>query len=162
MKRLHRPFLAIVAGLALTACAGGAPAAGSPPTAARVAPPGHFELRAVAPEAAGVERLQAWDGGSVAVGSDRLVLDSGVREVRVVRDPERDGMALSVQLAEDTRERVAAFTRRHVGEKVALVVGGRSASTLTVRDPVDVPVLLLTGRDDATVQEMERRLEAGR
>jgi hypothetical protein len=46
-----------------------------------------------------------------------------------------------------------------VGESVALIVAGRAATTLTVRDPVNVPALLLTARDDATVQEMRRVLE---
>jgi hypothetical protein len=78
--------------------------------------------------------------------------------VRVVRDPERDGVALSVELADETRRRVTEFTGAHVGERVALLVGGRAAMTMTVRDPVTTPALLLTARDDATVHELEKRL----
>jgi hypothetical protein len=97
----------------------------------------------------------------VAGGTDALVLDGEVRAVRVVPDPERSGIALSVDLDAATRERVARFTGRHVGDHVEIVVAGRTVATLVVRDPVDVPSLLLTGRDDDEVRRMQRDLEGG-
>ncbi|HEY3816280.1 MAG TPA: hypothetical protein VGL81_03865 [Polyangiaceae bacterium] len=45
-----------------------------------------------------------------------------------------------------------------MGEQVALIVAGRAAMTLTMRDRVDAPALLLTAHDDATVRDMQRRL----
>lgn len=121
-------------------------------------PPSRLELRAVAPDSPGVDHVPSWEGADIAVGSDRLLLDGGVRQVRVVRDPGRDGVALSLELADDTRQRVARFTGGHVGEQVALIVAGRAAMTLTMRDRVDAPALLLTAHDDATVRDMQRRL----
>jgi hypothetical protein len=90
--------------------------------------------------------------------SEALVLDGRVAGVREVRDPERDGIALSVDLDETTRTEVRNFTGRHVGDHVDIEVGGKTVATLVVRDPVDVPALLLTSKDDADVREMEREL----
>jgi hypothetical protein len=96
----------------------------------------------------------------VAGGQDRLVLDGQMRAVRVVRDPERDGIALSVDLDEAAREGVARFTGKHVGERVEIVVAGRSVATLVIRDPVQVPSLLLTAPSDDEVRQMQRDLAA--
>ncbi|HEX3344383.1 MAG TPA: hypothetical protein VHS09_07405, partial [Polyangiaceae bacterium] len=149
-RRLLLTMLAALAAFSLFACSHGPEATGP-----SVGPPSRLELRAVAPESPGVEHVPSWEGAGVAVGEDRLVLDGGVRAVRVVRDPERDGVALSLELADDTRQRVAQFTGAHVGTRVAVIVAGRAAMTMTVRDPVSVPALLLTARDDATVRELD-------
>jgi hypothetical protein len=92
---------------------------------------------------------------------DHLVLDGDVRAVRVVRDPERDGRALAIDLRDEARPRLHAFTSRHVGERIATVVDGREAMTLTLRDPIDAATLLLTARNDADVDDMRRRLTEG-
>jgi hypothetical protein len=91
-------------------------------------------------------------------GEDHLVLDGEIRAIRLVRDPERDGIALSVELADAAREGVAQFTGRHVGERVEIIVGGRSVAKVAIRDPVQVPALLLTGTSDDEVRRMQRDL----
>ena len=70
-------------------------------------------------------------------GEDRLVLDGRLRAIRVVRDPERDGIALSVDLDQAARASIARFTGKHVGERVEILVAGRTVATLLVRDPVE-------------------------
>jgi hypothetical protein len=127
--------LGLVAATLLAACARSPDA---PPTAPDA--PARLELRA---------------------SSDRLVLDGDVRAVRVVRDPERDGRALAIDLQDAARPRLYAFTSRHVGERIVTVVGGHEAMTLTLRDPIDATSLLLTSRNDADVDEMRRRLTEG-
>ncbi len=136
----HRCFFAFV-GLAfgvLAGCAHDAPPAPGANSAASA--PSRLELRA-------------------AGTHDCLVLDGQVHEVRVVRDPERDGIALSVELGAETRQSVAQFTGRHVGEHVEIVVAGQTVASPVVRDPIDVPALLLTGRSDDDVRQMQRQLE---
>jgi hypothetical protein len=118
--------------------------------------PHRFELRVVASETG--ERIPSWDGGEVPVGAERLILDDAVRDTHLVRDPERVGTALSVDLRDDARPKLARFTSAHVGDRVAFVVGGRAAATLTVRDPVTGGSVLLTATNDADVLEMQRRL----
>jgi preprotein translocase subunit SecD len=142
MKRSHRRFVALVSLVALAALGACAPTA-APTDAATSAttPPARLELR-------------------VAGSQDRLVLDGRVHEVRVVRDPERDGIALSVDLDAGTRQSVAQFTGRHVGEHVEIVVAGRTVAAPVIRDPIDAPALLLTGHDDDDVRRMQRRLAA--
>jgi hypothetical protein len=143
---------------ALAAPVGCGGAATSSGIASRSAPaaPHRFELRVVASETG--ERIPSWDGGEVPVGNERLNLDDAVRDTHLVRDPEREGKALSVDLRDDARPRVQRFTAAHVGDRVAFVVGGRAATTLTVRDSVVGASLLLTATNDADVLEMQRRL----
>jgi hypothetical protein len=137
----RRRFVTIVS-LALGVFAGCArPAAPSESTSSAATAPARLELRV--------------DGAQ-----DRLVLDGQVHEIRVVRDPERDGIALSVELGADTRQSVAQFTGRHVGEHVEIVVAGRTVASPVIRDPIDVPALLLTGHSDDDVRQMQRQLEA--
>jgi hypothetical protein len=147
---------AIVVGIAMSVgCGGSAPSGAVPPQSASAAPH-RFELRVVASETG--ERIPSWDGGEVPVGAERLNLDDAVEETHLVRDPERGGAALSVGLRDDARPKLARFTSDHVGDRVAFVVGGRAAATLTVRDPVVGASLLLTAPNDADVLEMQRRL----
>lgn len=132
MNRSRRRFIALVSLVALVACA---------PASSATNPPARLELR-------------------VAGSQNRLVLDGQVHDVRVVRDPERDGIALSVDLDASTRQSVAQFTGRHVGEHVEIVVAGQTVAAPVIRDPIDVPALLLTGHDDDDVRQMQRKLEA--
>jgi hypothetical protein len=129
MTASRRHVLLAAAALVVTAC-----------SHAGAAPPPRLQLRA-------------------AASDERLVLDGQVRAVRIVRDPERDGIALSVDLDDATRKDVASFTGRNVGRRVEIVVAGNTVATLTVRDPVDVPSLLLTATDDASVRRMTADLE---
>jgi hypothetical protein len=78
--------------------------------------------------------------------------------VRIVRDPERDGSALAVDLADADGARLHDFTARHVGDHVAIVVAGEERMRPLIRDPIAGPTLLLTGRDDAEVETMRRAL----
>jgi hypothetical protein len=157
MKRsvVARAALLVIASVACGACGGGASWGGSA-ASAEAAAPHRFELRVVGSETG--ERIPSWDGGEVPVGAARLNLDDAVRDTHLVRDPERDGQALSIDLREEARPKLARFTSAHTGERVAFVVGGRAAATLTVRDPVVGGSLLLTAHDDADVIEMQRRL----
>lgn len=136
----RRRFALVLASLSILAACGGAPASAAPTASSSGAPPPRLELRA---------------------GQDRLVLDGDVQAVRVVSDPERDGKALAIDLRDDARARLEAFTSRHVGERVAFLVGGREAMAPTVRDPITVPSILLTARDDASLEEMRRALGQG-
>jgi hypothetical protein len=122
--------LALLTSIAAVAC-GGPPGPAAPPG------PSRLELRA---------------------GDDRLVLDGSVKAVRDVPDPERPGKALAVDLADDARSRLTAFTARHVGERVRFVVAGREVMAPTVRDPITTPSILLTGGNDAEVDSMRRAL----
>ncbi|MGO8996156.1 MAG: hypothetical protein ACLQVI_22825 [Polyangiaceae bacterium] len=126
----RRAILSSLSATLLLACAS-APVPSSHPT------PSRLELRAA---------------------SDSLILDGDVLAVREVRDPERDGIAVSVELSAQLRQRIEAFTSRHVGERVAILIGGRPVLRLTIRDPVTAPTLLLTAKTDANVREMEREL----
>jgi hypothetical protein len=151
-------LLASALALGMTASLGCAHATHSSDASSHIAAvsPRRFELRVVASETG--ERIPSWDGGEVPVGAERLNLDDAVRETHLVRDPERVGTALSVDLRDDARSKLASFTSAHVGERVAFVVGGRAAATLTVRDAVIGGSLLLTAQNDADVLEMQRRL----
>jgi hypothetical protein len=110
---------------------------------------------AAAPALSSTPRLRLRVSGK----DESLVLDGRVVGVREVRDPEREGIALSVDLDEEARGEVRTFTRKHVGEHVSIDVGGRTVATLVIRDPVDAPALLLTSRDDDDVRSMERELK---
>ncbi len=94
---------------------------------------------------------------ALRAGDDTLVLDGRVRAVHDVRDPERDGRALSVELDDRGRDQVRVFTSRHVGERIAIAVDGRDVMTPTVRDPLDGPIRL-TAPTDAEVDDMRRAL----
>ena len=107
---------------------------------------------AAPPHAANPSRLELRAPG------EQLVLDDQVRAVRVVRDPERAGSALAVDFREDGGARLKAFTSHHVGERIAIRVAGREVALVTLRDPIEGATLLLTGRDDAEVDEMRRGL----
>jgi hypothetical protein len=61
---------------------------------------------------------------------------------------------LSVVLRGDARGRLERLTGENVGRRVAIVVGGRVAATLAIRDPVRGPALLVTGASYADVDSM--------
>lgn len=89
-----------------------------------------------------------------------LATDADVAEVRVVSDPEKAQQALSIRLNEAAAARVRQYTAEHVGERVAISLGDRVVARLTVRDPVEGP-LLLTGSNADDVAKMRAQLCGG-
>ena len=89
-----------------------------------------------------------------------LVTDADVTEVRVVHDPERAQSALSISLSDASAARVRQYTSAHVGDHVVVSVGDRVVARLTVRDPVESPVLV-TGSSADDVAQMRASLCGG-
>jgi len=89
-----------------------------------------------------------------------LATDADVTEVRVVRDPERTQQALSIRLSDAAAARVRQYTAEHVGDHVVISLGDRVVARLTVRDPVEGP-LLVTGSSADDVAQMRAKLCGG-
>lgn len=89
-----------------------------------------------------------------------LATDADVAEVRVVRDPEKAQEALSIRLSDASAARVRQYTAAHVGERVVISVGDRVVARLTVRDPVEGP-LLVTGSTPDDAAQMRGKLCSG-
>jgi preprotein translocase subunit SecD len=136
---MRRMLLAVATAMALGICA----CAGAPP--ARSEPP---------PCATAHGFVMATDSAST------LATDADVTEVRVVHDPERAQPALSIRLSDASAERVRQYTSAHVGDHVVLSVGNRVVARLTVRDPVESPVLV-TGSSADDVAQMRASLCGG-
>ncbi len=92
--------------------------------------------------------------------SATLATDADVTEVRVVQDPERAQPAVSIRLSDASAARVRQYTSAHVGDHVVLSVGDRVVARLTVRDPVESPVLM-TGSNADDVARMRAQLCGG-
>lgn len=137
---MRRMLLAVAAAMALgiSACAGTPPPKSEPGSCAT---PHGFVMATDSPSAT-------------------LATDADVTEVRVVHDPEKAQPALSVRLSDASAARVRQYTSAHVGDHVVLSVGDRVVARLTVRDPVDSPVLL-TGSDASDVAQMRAELCGG-
>jgi hypothetical protein len=86
-----------------------------------------------------------------------LATDADVAEVRDVPDPEKAQPALSIRLGDAAAARVRQYTAEHVGEHVVISLGDRVVARLTVRDPVEGP-LLVTGSSADDVAQMRARL----
>jgi len=102
------------------------------------------------------EPTAAWSGEGVVLEPAAWITGADVERIDLVRDPERPQRALSIRLREDVRARLERVTGDNVGRRVAIVVGGRVAATLAIRDPVRGPSLLVTGASDADVDSMTR------
>jgi preprotein translocase subunit SecD len=89
-----------------------------------------------------------------------LATDGDVAEVRDVRDPEKAQPALSIRLSDAAAARVRQYTAEHVGEHVVISLGARVVARLTVRDPVEGPVLV-TGSSADDVAQMRAKLCGG-
>jgi preprotein translocase subunit SecD len=140
----------------LIGCASTAP----PPTPASetptaCAPRARVEVKLVSETGTG-ERVTGWSGDGAVLEPTAWITSADVERINIVQDPEHARRALSVRLREDARARLERLTGDHVGRRVAIVVAGRVAATLAVRDPVRGPALLVTGASEADVDSMTR------
>lgn len=86
-----------------------------------------------------------------------LASDSDVADVHVVNDPEKPQQALSIRFDDAAAARLRQYTAAHVGERIVISIGDRVVARLTVRDPVEGPVLV-TGSSPDDVADMRARL----
>ena len=143
--------LAVAGLLACASTSGPTPPTGAGATAC--SPHAGVEVKLVSATGEG-DHLAAWSGEGTIVEPTAWITSADVERVDVVRDPEHPRRALSVVLRGDARGRLERLTGENVGRRVAIVVGGRVAATLAIRDPVRGPALLVTGASDADVDSM--------
>jgi preprotein translocase subunit SecD len=86
-----------------------------------------------------------------------LASDADVADVHVVSDPEKPQQALSLRFTDAAAARLRQYTAAHVGERIVISVGDRVVARLTVRDPVEGPVLV-TGSSPDDVADMRAKL----
>jgi preprotein translocase subunit SecD len=144
-----------VAGLLACASTSRPQAPGEAPAAC--APRAGVEVKLVSATGEG-DHVAAWSGEGTVLEPTAWVTGADVQRVELVRDPEASRRALSVLLREDARARLERLTGENVGRRVAIVVGGRVAATLAIRDPVRGPALLVTGASEADVDAMTRAI----
>jgi len=156
MRRIV-PRLAALAVAALLGCAPSPPPAPAAQPSTACAPRAGVEVRLVSSTGEG-DHFAGWSGDGAVLEPTAWITSVDVERVDVVRDPEHPRRALSVRLRDDARQRLERLTGDNVGRRVAIVVGGRVAATLAIRDPVRGPALLVTGASEADVESMTRAI----
>jgi preprotein translocase subunit SecD len=151
--------LMILASLVLGGVIGCASASPSPvgPASTACAAERGVEVKLVSATGEG-EHVPAWSGEGAVLEPKAWIASADVQSVAIVQDPERPQHALSVRLVDDARARLERVTSENVGRKAAIVVAGRVAAQLTIRDPIRGPALLVTGGSEADVDAMTRAL----
>ncbi len=145
--------------LVITAALGCASSAPSPahPEATACAPRGGLEVKLVSATGEG-EHLAAWSGDGMIVEPTPWIGSADVEHIEIVHEAGRPLPSLSVRLREEARARFERLTGENVGRKAAIVVDGRVASALTIRDAIHSSALSVTGASQADVDSLTHAL----
>lgn len=118
-----------------------------------------IHLLASGPGRGVVEASSAESGGAVYIQSERYVSNADVESARVERVP--SGCQVEIRLTREGTDKLARLTRGHIGDRLAMVIGGEVVMSPTIRSEITQGLVLLTGKfSDSRCEEIARGLSA--